>query len=387
MIFGLLACALSAFFISPAIAEIRYGQFTLLPEVVLQEAFRSNIYQTQFDAKSDFVTTITPGIGLRYLFGRNSLALDYKVGFVNFAHYSTNNYQDHRANGLLNLVTPGGLEFTFGDNFIRSTQERTGTTSEQLSFQQNLSKGIAAYRFADTWKLEAKYLRDDFRYDSSLYRDSDYTSNLVGMSLYYRVLPRLSGLIEFDYVMKNFPSSNLYDHSDRLLYAGVAFDPGGKLKGSFRAGYGWENFDTRVPGRDNQRTWVMAAQLVQDFSSKTSLTLDALRAFADDPLSQNAPYINTLVSVNFQHFFTGKIAGVGTISYQETNYLDYQTEPVTNVIKKRTDRIWGLGVGGVYNIQKWLQTRLEYSYLKRDSNFFLDSFDEHRIIFRIVLSL
>jgi len=45
VIFGLLACALSAFFISPAIAEIRYGQFTLLPEVVLQEAFRSNIYQ------------------------------------------------------------------------------------------------------------------------------------------------------------------------------------------------------------------------------------------------------------------------------------------------------------------------------------------------------
>jgi len=369
-------------------AEIRYDNFTLLPQIDLQEVFRSNLFLTQSDKKSDFVTTVTPGMGLKYLFGQSSFDLGYKVGFVNFAKYSANNYQDHRANGLLHLVAPGGLELTLGDNFTRSTIERVQVMTHQMPFHDNFLNAVAAYSFADRWKIEAKYNREDLAFDKFEDRYAEYTNNLVGASLYYRLLPRMSGLVEYDYAVKDFVSDRLADHKDQLAYLGVAFDPAGKLKGSFKAGYGWKEFDTNVAGRDNSpRNWIMAGQLVDDFDSRTSLTLDAIRALADDTQVANASYVNTSTTLTFQHFFTDKIGATATTSYREREYLDYLTEPITGAQKKRSDQIWTCGAAGFYNIQKWLQTRLEYQYADSHSNFDQYSYTDHRIMLKIILSL
>ena len=89
-----------------------------------------------------------------------------------------------------------------------------------------------------------------------------------------------------------------------------------------------------MAGRDNSpRNWIMAVQLVDDFDPKTSLTLDALRALADDIDVGNASYVNTLASLTLQHFFTGKIGAAAAVSYQERDYLDNLTEPVTGALK------------------------------------------------------
>ena len=369
-------------------AEIGYGRFTFLPQLALQETYRSNLYLTSSDRKSDFVTTVTPGMGLRYLFGNNSMfSLDYKVGFLNFARYSSNNYQDHRANGLLHWVASGGLEFTLGDSFTRSTLERVQTMVREEPFTENFFNGAAAYRFTDRWKVEGKYIRDDTAYDSSQFNLADYTSNLYGTSLYYRFLPRTSGLVEYDYVIKSFPNDRLVDQTQHLAYAGLAFDPAGKLKGSLKAGYGWQEFNTSVQGRDNSpRNWIMAVQVVDDFDSRTSATLDALRAFATDATLVNASYINTWATLTLQHFFTGKIGAVGVVSYRERDYTENLLDPGTGTLGKRTDKIWTSGVGGFYNIQKWLQVRLEYQYQDSNSNFSQYSYVDHRVSLRMVLS-
>lgn len=232
-----LGCAASIMLFSESQAAIGTGRLTLLPELALQETYRSNIYQTESDKKSDYITTITPGLGLKYKFGRSSFDLNYRVGFLNFARYSSNNYQDHRANGLLNLVTSGGLQLTLGNNFTKSTLERTGVITRQRPYHFNTFNAAAGYGFADRWKVEAKYVRDDQAFSSSLDRASEYTNSLYGMSLYYRFLPRVSGLIEYDYAVKSFNSSSrISDHKDHLAYLGLAFDPAGKLKGSAKAG-------------------------------------------------------------------------------------------------------------------------------------------------------
>ena len=388
VVVGLLFGALSILLARPASAEMRYGNLTLLPELGLQETFRSNVFLTQSDKKSDFVTTVTPGVGLKYLFGQSSFDLGYRVGFVNFAKYSSNNYQDHRANALLHLVAPGGLEFTLGDNFTKSTIERVQVMTHQMPFHENFLNAATAYSFADRWKIEAKYNRDDLAFDEFRDRSVEYTNNLVGASLYYRFLPRMSGLVEYDYAVKSFVSDRLADHKDRLAYLGVAFDPVGKLRGSFKVGYGWKEFDTNVAGRDNSpRNWIMAGQLVDDFDSRTSLTLDAIRALADDTQVLNASYVNTWITLALQHFFTGKIGATATISYRERDYIDNLTEPLTGTLKKRSDQIWTGGAAGFYNIQKWLQARLEYQYSDAKSNFNQYSYIDHRIIFKIMLFL
>lgn len=387
VIVGLLVGALSMLLVGPVRADISYGRFTLLPELDLQETFRSNLFLTQSDKKSDYVTTVTPGMGLKYLFGQSSFDLGYKVGFVNFAKYSANNYQNHQANALLHLVAPGGLEFTLGDNFQKSTIERIQLMTHQMPFHDNFLNAVAAYSFADRWKIEAKYNREDLVFEDFRDRSVEYSNNLVGTSLYYRFLPRMSGLVEYDYAVKDFAYDRLADHKDKLAYLGVAFDPAGKLRGSFKVGYGWKEFDTAVAGRDNSpHNWIMAGQLVDDFDARTSLTLDAIRALADDTQVLNASYVNTLVSLTLQHFFTAKIGATASISYREREYIDNLTEPITGALKKRTDEIWTGGAAAFYNIQKWLQARLEYQYSDAHSNFDQYSYTDHRIMFKLVLA-
>jgi len=387
-IFGLLLGVLSIVLVSPAIAEIKLGNFTLLPDLGLYETYRSNVFLTQHAPKSDYITTVAPGLGMRYTFGQSSFTAGYKVGFLEYARNPSVNYQDHRANAALNYVLPGGLHFNFGDDFVRSWLEKTGIIVRERGFHQNFGKASVDYSFADRWKVEGKYNRDDLGFDSIRDRYAEYTNNLMGASVYYRFLPRMSGLIEYDYAIKDFVTSSTSNHKDQYVYTGIAFDPYGKLRGSLKAGYGWKQFDTNIPGRNNNpRNWIMAVQLVDELSPKTTLTLDALRAMADDIDVSNASYVNTMATLTLQQYFTGKIGALASASYRKGDYLDFLADPVTSQEKKRSDTTWTLGAAGFYNIQKYLQTRIEYQYITRDSNFNLYSFTDNRIIFRIILAM
>ena len=66
----LLLGALSLMFVNTARAEIRAGNFTFLPELGIYETYRSNVFLTQHNPQSDFITTISPGMGMRYAFGQ-----------------------------------------------------------------------------------------------------------------------------------------------------------------------------------------------------------------------------------------------------------------------------------------------------------------------------
>ncbi len=386
--FWLAAIVVSLGMAREARAELTTGHFTLLPEMGVQEVYRSNIYLTESGRKSDFITIATPGLGLRYARGKNLFEVNYRVGFLNFARYSTNNYQDHRAGGVLRLVAPVGLEFTLDDRFTRSTLERAQLVTRQRPFHYNNLNARLGYAFADRWRAEARYTREDQAFDSSLDRYAEYSNNVYAGSLYYRFLPRVSGLVEYDYLIRNYVTSKTSNSSSNLAYLGLAFDPAGKLKGTLKAGYGWKSYDLHVPGRDNDpRSWIMGAELVDDFDSRTSLTVNVIRTFADDFDTGNASFVDTLSSAPLQHFFTGKIGGLAGVAYRVADYLDRQAEPGTGALKYRFDRIWTLQGGGFYNIRKWLQTRLEYQYQDKNSNFNEYSYIEHRVMLKLLFAL
>ncbi|MCE5281404.1 MAG: outer membrane beta-barrel protein, partial [Deltaproteobacteria bacterium] len=72
--------------------------------------------------------------------------------------------------------------------------------------------------------------------------------------------------------------------------------------------------------------------------------------------------------------------------YNRSEYQEETAEPITGIFKKRTDNAYSFGIGGFYNIQKYLKARLDYNYIKRDSNFEGYSFNENRAMFKVVYS-
>jgi len=369
-------------------AEIKYGNIRIYPEIYVQEMFRDNIYQTQRDKNSDFITTIAPSLTMAYLFGPNSFRIGYRAGFLQYARFSKNNYVDQNGFTSLNLRFPSGLDIDAQYDYKNSVRERTAEIARQRPYEESIGNLGVAYKFADRWKARAFWTYDDLAFKSDRFdRTESYTQNTYGAQLYYRLTARMSTLVEYNYIYKDFFSSDNSDHKDNLIYAGVAFDPAGKLKGELKGGYGWKKFKNSLAGRNNSpKTWIIAMNATQDFTKRTSLALNASRGFQDDTDFGNASYTATSVSLALQHMLTSKIGGVIGGGFSENAYLDDTREPVTNVLKKRTDKIWSANVGLFYNIQRWLEARLEYSYQDKDSNFQNYSFRENRVWFRVKFS-
>lgn len=377
-------------FAGNSFAEIRYGRMSLSPYLLLTEMYRSNIYQTERDTKSDFVTVTDLGVRFSSQFGaNNTFDAGYKVGFLNYARYSRNDYTDQRGDATLNVRFPGGLGFRLSHNYIDSTFERSAAIGRMRDYNQNLTTFSASYAFADRWKIEPKYGRDHFLFEKSIDRMGNYLSQTLGASLYFRFLPRVSALGEYEYLNKEFSILGRdSDHIAHTVYFGLSFDPVGKLKGVAKFGYSSKKFDRRIPGRDdNPRSWVTSIDLTQDFTRFTRLSLVASRGFMDDPDWQNASLTISTISASLHHMFTRKIGGTLNGSFRENRYLDRRTDPITGVTKKRLDKTYSVGCGAFYNIQEWLQAALDYSYTDKDSNFEGYSFSENRVMFRIMLRM
>ncbi|HQG26467.1 MAG TPA: outer membrane beta-barrel protein [Syntrophorhabdus sp.] len=369
-------------------AELKLGNLRVYPEIGLEEMHRSNIYQTEHDRKSDFITSILPGIRTEYLFGgSHSLNLEYSGAWRNYARYSSNNYWDNRLRGDLRFRFPGGVDFGVEHRYINNWYERSVFIERQRHYTENVTDAKASYRFADRWKAQLQYTRDDFNMSSSRDEIYSYLSDLYGGSLFYRFTARTSGLIEFQHVVKAFDRSDIYDSTVNQAFLGLSFDPEGKLAGRVKFGYGRKEFDRRLPGRDTRsNTWVADIDLIQNFTKYTSLSFSVLRAFHDDTYYANVPYYRTAAALTLQHYFTRKIGGRAMAWYDRADYQERTPEPFTGFFKERTDKVYSTGIGAFYDIQKYLKVRLDYNYINRDSNFENYSFGENRVMFKIVYS-
>jgi len=370
-------------------AEIRVRRLKINPEIGVQETYRSNIYQTENNRKSDFVTTVIPGIDLEYNFGsKHSFTAGYKGAWNNYAKYSNNNYWDHEAFANLSLRFPGGLDLGVEQKYINNWLERSANIDRQRHYIENITGVSGAYRFGDRWKAEARYNRDDYSFSSDRDRQSSYVADLYGGAVYYRFLPRTAALVEYQHIVKDYDVGRIHDSTTDIVYLGVQFDPAGKLRGDIKAGYGWKDYDESLPGRSNTaNTWMVASKVSYDMSKYTNFELRAIREFQDDGDFGNVPYYRTFASLTAQHFFTYKIGASATVAYQQNDYTNDAPDPLTGRLGKRQDDRWTFGAGAFYNIQKYLKTRLDYEYITRDSNFNTYSFDEHRIMFKVVLSV
>ena len=304
-----LVTLLNIFLHNNASAELKIGNLKIYPEIGLEETYRSNIYQTERGTKSDFITSVLPAIRARYSFGGNhSLNLGYSGAWKNYANYSENNYWDNRAWGNLSLHFPGGLDVGIEHRYTNSWIERSAFVDYQRHYVENVTGAIATYGFADRWKAQLQYTRDDYARSSSSERVYSYVSDLYGGSIFYRFTARTSGLIEYQHINKSFDRSGTFDSTVHQSFLGLNFDPAGKLTGWSKLGYGWKEFNRNIANRSSRSyTWVADVNLVQHFTTYTNLGLSGVRTFQDDSVYANTSLYKTAAALTLQHYLTSKV--------------------------------------------------------------------------------
>lgn len=76
---------------------IRLGSFFFLPSLGVGESYNGNIYATQSNLKSDYITTVSPRLLLQSDWGRHELHARATGDFGLYKSFSTENYEDYTA--------------------------------------------------------------------------------------------------------------------------------------------------------------------------------------------------------------------------------------------------------------------------------------------------
>lgn len=90
---------------------IAVGPIRLHPHMGVAQMYTDNVFRTNSQKTSDFLTTLSPGIQARLPFaGFHSVVLDYRTNLQYYSRTSSNDVQDQTATGAIKFNFPGGLK-------------------------------------------------------------------------------------------------------------------------------------------------------------------------------------------------------------------------------------------------------------------------------------
>ncbi len=86
------------------------GPIRLHPHMGVAQMYTDNVFRTNNNKTSDFLTTLSPGIQARLPFGGfHSFVIDYRTNLQYYSRTTSNNVQDQTALGAVKFRFPGGL--------------------------------------------------------------------------------------------------------------------------------------------------------------------------------------------------------------------------------------------------------------------------------------
>ncbi len=90
---------------------VSVGPLQLHPHMGVAQMYTDNVFRTNSNRTSDFLTTLSPGIQARLPFaGFHSFLIDYRTNLQYYSRTPSNDVQDQAAVGAVKLDFPGGLK-------------------------------------------------------------------------------------------------------------------------------------------------------------------------------------------------------------------------------------------------------------------------------------
>ena len=360
--------------------------------------YNDNIFLDPRNEEDDYIHTITPSIELMYPGTNpgNFVKASYSVGIARYDDFSDTDYEEHQAFAGFSYHAPAGI-YIKADDFYQNTADPYGSDATynqgvQTERWNNKVKLTVGYEFADVYTVEAYARNFVERYDLERDQFQDRTRNTFGGILFYR-FNRLQLLGEFRWVDVTFDEqkggfdgwtkNNRQDHDMTEVLFGFRVQPGRKLDGDFKVGYqsvSFENdFDKNGNEYDDDSSFIYEADLKYFISERTIVHLSGGRTrnasvTAGRAYDVAASFFNTYwgigLTLPMMTKFTWNAAYNGWIE----DYLDESPgfpdkELVTH----------GFEGGLKYDLNKWLDVGLTFTYRNKDASKNLYKEDEYTV--------
>lgn len=370
-------------------ASIPVGGLSLTPTVDLRTGHDDNIFRTEDNEVSSWITVLSPRVELvaEKANDRYSLSYDMERGVY---HSSQNdNYLDHELEGQANIELNSRNRLDLLAAYLKTHNARgdddggvligpdATLVPKPLRYSVSRLSGIYTYGSEGAkGRIEAK-----LDYKSRVYQNfrevtagRDRDTLTAGLTFYYRIAPKTRALVEvrrtsIDYDITPTTAATL-DSNETKYLVGLTWDATAKTSGTIKVGRIKKDFDAATRNDESGSTWEAALEWAPRTYSVFTLT-------AGQELDESAggnDYIDTRSwGLNWSHGWNDRF----------TSQLAYSSVTEEYNVTQRKDETDELTIGVNYDFRRWLTAGLGYTYSDRDSNF--DGFGSSSNVFMMTV--
>ena len=362
--------------------RIHVGALEIHPYGSIEEKYDTNVYLEPKDRQNeDWITDYRTGIALKMPFvpsrGEDYVVEGfYHADFIEFLHQNKLSRVDHTAHGSISGNLPSDVGFKVTEDFLRTQDPPNNERTLLTKRWWNMFDARMNYT-REKIKVEGAYTQTTNVYD--LYSNINYNDYMGTGAIYYLIGTKTWLLAESNAgrIMYNKSPTNSNSQYYQIR-VGVEGKIAPKLEGTLKFGYRYQDY-SRSDSTDYD---ALAAygNVKYDVTQRTSLKLYGERKPIESTYGSNSYYIDNMVGATFDHLLMRRLWLTGGAWWA---YDEYPTDSQEgDTVDRRTDALWGTGIGLKYEVKDWLFLNTGYNFKQRDSVFHNYNYNDHQITMR-----
>ena len=391
--------------------------FDFTPSISVSEVYDDNIYLSSTNEKSDYITTVTPGISLNILSEKNHLELSYSPGFVWYGKEDQNDTVRHSGSLNYGQDLAQHLKFELTDTYIQSeepleeTEDVEGIRNTRSTYQRNTGRASLSYVFGPEneltfgygqsqlenddktvddgrtkdpfvrmsyWlnvkngiELNYGFKKADFWRDDNSIAGDDYDGHSAGTKYIYRFNPHTRGSVAYDFEIRNFDGLS----EDYSVHTGsIGFDHQFSPDMSLTVGGGY--FIQKNDRSDDENGYTYDASLIKRFE-RGSITVGGTGGWDENYLDAErrgfSRYWGAEASLQYQ--ILEKLSGYVGGTYRFDKGVGSG---------KREARRGNCGIN--WRLLRWLSLSLDYSYSEMDDDDDTSDYTDNKVTLKLTAS-
>lgn len=352
---------------------LRAGSFLLFPSMNAQETYDSNVFVTETNRKSDFVTTVDPGFQLRSDWTNNALNFAASGDIKRYATQVGENNSNFRTalDGRLDIER--GIYVTSGLSYALLHEDRGSpntVTNEKNPTEYQLATANAGY-VHDTGRLALQVDGNvaDYSYNNAVTStgvtipesDRNRIEYVAGPSLSYEIIPgyhaTLKGRVNYRDYASEFDASG-FDRTSHgyEVDTGTAIRLGATINGELFVGYFTQDYNDRRLATASGPSF--GGDLLWNVTQLLSLRASLTRTVEETTVAPASTYVQTAFNVSAERELRRNLLlDIGA------NYIVQDFQGIT-----RTDQNYGGNVDLRYLINRNLSADVGANYSHRLSD-------------------
>lgn len=346
-----------------------------------QFVYETNVFQVPSNSQADGIFKTIPGFIAELSLGPHTISLGYRAEILNYLTLTSQDTVNHVAVAQIQLDFPK-LFFNLRDDFIHTSDPPNTELTGPILSNTNVLAPEAEYRITSRMSVGANYSWTYVSFqDQQVADDLDRNEQLIGASVFWKVLPKADLRFNYNYGIKIFRFESDRDVSRHQFLVGLRGDVTPKISSAFRIGV-----EKRDPDSSFQPGYlgpIMSGDITYRPTERTTLTLVTDRSVQESTFGDVPFFVTTSGAIGIQQQLWTKLTASlrGTIG--ENNYPTKQT--LNGQTAWRSDLFYAYGVGLDYAIQPWLSVGGEYYHIGRNSNFNEFSFQDDKFTAKIIM--